>query len=322
MPRIRNIKPDFFTDADLLELSPLHRLLFQGLWCWADREGRLEDKPRELKLRILPADPADVDAMLSDLERAAKIIRYEAGGKRLIQVPGFPKHQRCHKDEKPSELPPPDVRQNPPEPFEAGIAAMRSAGEKPHATTSPPTPPGNFPVKSPETETETEAGERRRKPENRSAAPSAPVARVGSLRDGIERLFHESRGAEFSWANGGERKIGLLLKHGEAEILRRWEIALGTRYPRCSSIGELVANWDAYAAPEAAAPSNVVVRDRQLGRALVVEGFCAVCDEDGEVVRVWGQTLCRDHGNDAMIAEVASAEAAIAWVAQRRAEAA
>ena len=41
MARIRTIKPEFFTSDDICALSPLARLLYVGLWCEADREGRL-----------------------------------------------------------------------------------------------------------------------------------------------------------------------------------------------------------------------------------------------------------------------------------------
>lgn len=107
MARLRSIKPDFFTDADIGDLSPLHRLLFPALWCHADREGRLEDKPRELKVKCLPWDNCDVDAMLADLHRAHLIIRYRAEGRGYIAIPGFAEHQRFHKDEKPAGYPPP-----------------------------------------------------------------------------------------------------------------------------------------------------------------------------------------------------------------------
>ncbi len=40
--RSRNIKPDFFLNEDLAEVSHTSRLLFIGLWCFADRDGRFE----------------------------------------------------------------------------------------------------------------------------------------------------------------------------------------------------------------------------------------------------------------------------------------
>lgn len=105
MARLRTLKPSFFTHEVLAELSPLHRLLFQGLWCYADREGRLEDRPRFLKTVVLPYDDCDVDKMLWDLAERGFIIRYQSGAQRLIQVAGFAKHQKPHPREAPSDLP-------------------------------------------------------------------------------------------------------------------------------------------------------------------------------------------------------------------------
>jgi len=48
MARSRNIKPGFFRNEMLAECSPLARLLFAGLWCLADRFGRLEDRPKRI----------------------------------------------------------------------------------------------------------------------------------------------------------------------------------------------------------------------------------------------------------------------------------
>ncbi len=106
MARARNIKPGFFTNEDLVELDFATRLLFIGLWTEADRAGRLEDRPKRLKMAIFPADSVDVDAMLEGLERFGFIRRYVACGRRLIQVVNWSKHQSPHHTEKASELPP------------------------------------------------------------------------------------------------------------------------------------------------------------------------------------------------------------------------
>jgi hypothetical protein len=50
MARARNIKPAFFKNEQLVELGMSTRLLFIGLWCLADREGRLEDRPKRIKM--------------------------------------------------------------------------------------------------------------------------------------------------------------------------------------------------------------------------------------------------------------------------------
>lgn len=119
--RYRGLKPSFFQHGDLYDLEvsssgggrpPLPiRLAFAGLWCWSDREGRFEWKPRELKLNILPYDPVDFTLVLDALAGAGFVVRYESGGKSYGWIPTFTKHQNINGREQQSELPapPPEV---------------------------------------------------------------------------------------------------------------------------------------------------------------------------------------------------------------------
>lgn len=105
MARSRNIKPGFFLNDKLAEIDPLGRLLFAGLWTLADREGRLEDRPKRIKIEVLPYDNCDIDDLLDDLYDADFIQRYEVDGEKYIQIVNFGKHQNPHKNEKPSTIP-------------------------------------------------------------------------------------------------------------------------------------------------------------------------------------------------------------------------
>jgi hypothetical protein len=106
MARSRNIKPAIMDNEILAELEPLTRLLFIYLWMLADREGRLEDRPKRIAAKALPYDrAADVDSMLADLCAAGFIERYVVDGKACIQVTRFAKHQAPHVREIASELP-------------------------------------------------------------------------------------------------------------------------------------------------------------------------------------------------------------------------
>ena len=113
--RARNLKPGFFRNEYLSNLDPLARLLFVGLWCLADREGRLEDRPGKIKIEVLPSDDCDVEQMLEDLARPQGpngerfIRRYLVEGKRCIQVLNFLRHQNPHIREAASLLPAPPV---------------------------------------------------------------------------------------------------------------------------------------------------------------------------------------------------------------------
>jgi hypothetical protein len=108
MARQRTVKPGFFSNEDLAACAPLTRIFFEGLWCWADREGRLADRPRRLKAEILPYDDADGEAMVAELAERGFLVRYEHGGVRLLQIVNFLKHQSPHPREVPSVLPDPD----------------------------------------------------------------------------------------------------------------------------------------------------------------------------------------------------------------------
>lgn len=107
MARARNIKPAFFTNDELVELPMATRLLFIGLWTLADREGRLEDRPKKIKMEVFPADDVNVDEALSTLVSSAFIQRYRVEDTGYIQVINFSKHQRPHSNETPSTIPPP-----------------------------------------------------------------------------------------------------------------------------------------------------------------------------------------------------------------------
>lgn len=109
MPRIRSIKPEFFLNDDLAALPPLTRLLFIGLWTEADREGRMEYRPKRLKVALLPYDECDIEVMVEALAKAGFVTRYEVSDDSFLQVNKFAKHQSPHYKELPSVLPPPDV---------------------------------------------------------------------------------------------------------------------------------------------------------------------------------------------------------------------
>lgn len=106
--RARNLKPGFFTNDVLAECAPLARILFAGLWCMADRAGRLEDRPKRIKAELLPYDKCDVDALLDELQKHGFIVRYDAAGVGYIQVVEFQKHQEPHVKERASTMPAPD----------------------------------------------------------------------------------------------------------------------------------------------------------------------------------------------------------------------
>ncbi len=109
MARTRNLKPSFFLNEVLAACEPLARLLFAGLWCWADVDGRLEDRPLRIKAAVLPFDQCDVDALLNVLHQAGLIVRYAAGQIKAIQIVSWEKHGNPHPKEPSLGLPSPCV---------------------------------------------------------------------------------------------------------------------------------------------------------------------------------------------------------------------
>ena len=112
MARIRYLKPDFFKDEDIKELPFEARLFYQGLWVQADREGRGEDRPERLKIEIMPYDDIDAEKIMQVLASPKKnakrpfIIRYEINGEKYYQIINWQKHQKPHKTERESVIPP------------------------------------------------------------------------------------------------------------------------------------------------------------------------------------------------------------------------
>ena len=140
MKRTRQINPGFFTNDELADITPLGRLLFAGLWVIADREGRLEDRPKKIKAEILPYDNCDVDDLLNQLQNAGFIKRYKVDIPRtdqgntmdtpkadvgIIQVVNFTKYQHPHRNESASTLPPPTAESR----MESGSAEVESQGQ-------------------------------------------------------------------------------------------------------------------------------------------------------------------------------------------------
>ena len=108
--RIRTVKPEFFTHADLADLDKISqlpiRLSFLGLWCCCDREGRFKWDARRLGVQILPYDHIDFEIILEILKTNGYIEKYEVDGKMYGFVPSFHRHQVINNREQESSLPP------------------------------------------------------------------------------------------------------------------------------------------------------------------------------------------------------------------------
>lgn len=95
MARIRSVKPEFWTDGNMVRLSVTARLFYIGTWNFAlcDR-GHLPDDPLGLKLKILPADDVNPGALVDELITLGRLVRRRSAGRTYLMIPRLPDHGR------------------------------------------------------------------------------------------------------------------------------------------------------------------------------------------------------------------------------------
>jgi hypothetical protein len=108
MARTRSIKPSFFKNEFLAECEPMARLLFIGLWTLADSQGRMEFRPMRIRAELFPYENCDILGLLKQLSDKGFVRAYESGDMKVLEIPTFGEHQRCHPDERDEGLPPSD----------------------------------------------------------------------------------------------------------------------------------------------------------------------------------------------------------------------
>lgn len=99
MARIRTVKPEFWTSEQVMELSPIARLAFVGMWNFCDDQGVHPASAKTLKAEVFPADdiPAsDVQAMVDQMIQQGLIKVFESAGKPYWWVTGW-NHQKIDK---------------------------------------------------------------------------------------------------------------------------------------------------------------------------------------------------------------------------------
>jgi hypothetical protein len=101
MARIRTIKPEFWTDAALMECSVSTRLLFIGTWNFADDNGNLDRSAKQIKARVFPADAIDCEPLIQQLMTHGLLIEYAVNGKKYLHIQNFTKHQVINRPSSP-----------------------------------------------------------------------------------------------------------------------------------------------------------------------------------------------------------------------------
>lgn len=236
MPRQRMLSPKFFTDARVVVLPPLARLLFQGLWCEADREGRLPDEPIDLKIRLLPMDAADVDQMLSSMAGVGLVDRYVVKGRRFLQIRNFLKHQKPHPREPASVLPP--------------MHEAEAAANTPCMTEK--VLPGREKVIPSRSESESESeskevsGEKLQPPPRIRKPKAPPNPRTHPLQLALEADYQRLLGSKYKHAGPSDTQglKSLLPVADDDQIRLVWQFALPrTEYPQVSTFAQLAQKW-------------------------------------------------------------------------------
>ena len=108
MARIRTIKPEFWTSAQVMDVSPLARLMFIGMWNFADDAGRLAYSEKTIKAQVFPSDGycvEDIRRLIVELSSNGLVLIYEISGQKYIQITGW-RHQRIDRPRK-SDIPRP-----------------------------------------------------------------------------------------------------------------------------------------------------------------------------------------------------------------------
>lgn len=111
MARIRSIKPEFWTSAQVMAVSRNARLLFIGIWNFADDGGRCPNSAKSIRAQVFPGDDdvstENVRRWIDELSTNGLLRQYEVDGATFLQVTGW-HHQKIDRP-RPSRLPPPPL---------------------------------------------------------------------------------------------------------------------------------------------------------------------------------------------------------------------
>ena len=104
MARIRTIKPEFWSDGDMLRLSRDARLFYIGLWNFVDDNGVIEYDLLAIKSKVFPNDKINIEGLIKELTENKKIVIYEAENRKYMMINSLKNHQKIDRPRK-SNLP-------------------------------------------------------------------------------------------------------------------------------------------------------------------------------------------------------------------------
>jgi hypothetical protein len=94
--RIRQVRPEFWTDETMAAMSPAVRLFYIGLWNVADDAGWMDWKPSRIGAVLFPYESAkrrerDIQAWADKLVERGRLRRHDCG---CADIPTLSRHQR------------------------------------------------------------------------------------------------------------------------------------------------------------------------------------------------------------------------------------
>src|SRR5439155_23992148 len=100
MPRIRTVKPSYFSDAKVCKLSVEAELLFLGMWCFADCDGYLWDDEDQIRMDVFPSRPhIRIPPLLDELLLSGMLVACQpTTGRDALWIRNFTRHQRKKKE--------------------------------------------------------------------------------------------------------------------------------------------------------------------------------------------------------------------------------
>ncbi|WP_233863517.1 hypothetical protein [Paraburkholderia adhaesiva] len=134
MPRIRSIKPAFWTSPQIVHVPIPARLLFIGTWNFADDNGNLPRDAERLKLQIFPADDIDVEPLVCALITHGLLIEYSVSCRRYLHIVGFRAHQVISRPSRAAYPKPPDTAEKPASTGNDGNSPAAENGENSQST--------------------------------------------------------------------------------------------------------------------------------------------------------------------------------------------
>ncbi|GMV19066.1 MAG: hypothetical protein AMXMBFR56_72900 [Polyangiaceae bacterium] len=275
--RRREISPEFWTDEKVVGISDGAKLLFIGLWNLADREGRLEDRPLTIGLKVRPWDAQSAAGLLNEIAEAGLVVRYSAaGGRALMCIPQFKRHQHPHPREVQSGLPgpeqgapeaPPRTDQSTAKEMASPAGSSGSSGSSGSRRSAPAVQPS---LALEGQELEPKARRRRLK-----IVDADDAASQREVSDVLCATFHEVIGSEYVWqgAKDGVALAELLKSVTPPEVDARWRVGLqapATAWASCRTVAQLRSKWNdlapavSFQAPDGAPDSLTFTDLREL----------------------------------------------------------